>query len=82
MSYSMDIANCYGSVNATNLLGTQDGAFVVRLYFDAVSSVEVTQRSIRFAGCRECLLGRNIGGGCGLFKGSLPMFAGENEDKH
>jgi hypothetical protein len=78
----MDIANCYGSASPTNLLGTQDGSFIVRLYFDVVSSVEVTERSIRLAGCRECLLGRNIGGGCGLFEGSLPVFAGETEDNH
>jgi hypothetical protein len=82
MSYSMDIASCYGSVNPTNLLGTQDGSFIVRLYFDAVSSVEVNQRSVRLAGCRECLLGRNMGGVCGLFEGSLPVFAGETEDNH
>jgi hypothetical protein len=65
MSYSMDISSCYGSVNPTNLLGAQDGSFIFRLYFDAVSSVEVNQRSVRLAGCRECLLGRNMGGGGG-----------------
>lgn len=78
----MDIANCYDSGNPTILLGTQDGSFIVRLFFDTVSSVEVNQRSIRLAGYSECLLGRNIGGGCGLFEGSLPVFAGETEESH
>jgi len=78
----VDIANCYGSGNPANLLGTQDGSFIFRLYFDAVSSVEVNQRSIRLAGCRECLPGRNIGGGCGSFEGSLPVFTSDTENNH
>jgi hypothetical protein len=78
----VDIANCYGSGNPANLLGTWDGSFVFRLYFDAVSFVEVNQRLVRLAGCRECLPGRNIGGGCGLFECSLPVFTNDTENNH
>jgi hypothetical protein len=78
----VDIANCNGSGNPANLLGTQDGSLIFRLYFDAVSSVEVNQRSIRLAGCRECLPGRNIEGGCGLFEGTLPVFTSDTENNH
>jgi hypothetical protein len=72
----MDTAIRYGSEYPTILLGTQDRSF------DAVSSVGVNQLSVRLAGCRECLLRRNIGSRYGLFEGSLPVFAGETDESH
>jgi hypothetical protein len=78
----MDTADCYGSGYPTILLEIQGRSFIVRLFFDAFASVEVNQRSVRLADCRECLLRRTIGSRCALFEGSLPVFAGETEESH
>jgi hypothetical protein len=45
-SYSLDVAHLCGPVDLTILFGTQYVAFIVRLFFDAVSSVELKYRWI------------------------------------